>query len=157
MTTENVTQPRRRNWHLWAGVFLCLIAIPTYPLVFARFPITRDIPWANFLFFGTGLAFLFYGLKRAFRQPQRYRGKIGGSISALLSVAALILFCFLIFQTRQLPASAGAPRIGQKAPEFVLTDVTNKPVSLTSLLSTPLANPSALAKGVLLVFYRGYW
>jgi hypothetical protein len=157
MAPENVTERRRRNWHLWAGFFLCLIAIPTYPFVFARFPITRDIPWVNFLFFGTGLGLLFCGLKRAFGQPQRYRGKTAGSISALFSVSALSLFCFLIFQTRHLPASAGAPRIGQKAPEFVLTDINNQPVSLTSLLSTPLAHSSAPAKGVLLVFYRGYW
>src|ERR1700736_954617 len=75
MAPENVTEPRRRNWHLWAGLFLCLIAIPTYPFVFARFPITRDIPWVNFLFFGTGLALLFCGLKRAFGQPQRYHWK----------------------------------------------------------------------------------
>ncbi len=150
--------PRRWNWHLWAGFVLCLIALASYFFVFARFPVTRDVPWANFLLFGTGIAFLFVGVKHAFREPQQYRGKIAGPILSLLSLLAVGFFCFLIFyQTRQLPASAGAPRIGQRAPEFVLPDTNNQPVSLSSLLSTPLANSQASPKGVLLVFYRGYW
>jgi hypothetical protein len=148
--------PRRWNWYLWAGFVLCLIAFASYFFVFARFPVTRDIPWVNFLLFGTGVTFLFFGLKRAFGEPQQYRGKIAGPILSLLSLFAVGFFCFLIFyQTRQLPASAGAPRIGQKAPEFVLPDTNNKPVSLSDLLSTPLANSQAPPKGVLL--YRGYW
>ena len=57
---------RRWNWHLWAGFLLCLVAFASYFLVFARFPFTRDVPWVNFLLFGTGVAFLFVSLKRAF-------------------------------------------------------------------------------------------
>src|SRR6266478_60984 len=62
------------------------------------------------LLFGMGAAFLFFGLKRAYGEPQQYRGRIAGPILSLLSFFALSFFCFLIFyQTRQLPASAGAP------------------------------------------------
>jgi len=149
---------RRWNWHLWAGFVVCLVAFASYFFVFVRFPVARDVPWANFLLFGTGIAFLSFGLKRAFGQSQQYRGKVAGSILSLLSLISVGFFCFLIFyQTRQLPASAGAPRIGQRAPEFVLPDSDNNPVSLSSLLSTPLPNSQAPPKGVLLVFYRGYW
>ena len=149
---------RRWDWHLWAGFLFCLLGFASYPFVFAKFPITRDIPWANYLLFGTGVVLLFVGLKRAFQQSQQYRGKIAGSILGALSVLALGFFSFIVFHmTRQLPASAAAPRVGQQAPAFVLPDTSSNPVSLSSLLSAPLATSHAPPKGVLLVFYRGYW
>jgi hypothetical protein len=148
---------RRRNWHLWVGFVFCLVGFASLP-VLARFPATRDVPWVNFLLFGTGLAFLFVGLRRAFGQPQQYRGKIIGPILGAFSVLIVAFFCFVVFyQTRQLPASTGAPKVGEKAPEFVLLDTTNKPVSLSSLLSTPFVNTQMPPRGVVLVFYRGYW
>jgi hypothetical protein len=147
----------RRNWHLWVGFVLCVVGFASLP-VLARFPATRDVPWVNLLFLGTGLALLFVGLRRAFGQPQQYRGKITGTILGALSVLIVALFCFVVFyQTRQLPASTGAPKVGEKAPEFVLPDTNNQPVSLASLLSTPLVNSQTPPKGVVLVFYRGYW
>jgi len=148
---------RRRNWHLWVGFVFCLVGFASLP-VLARFPATRDVPWVNFLLSGTGLAFLFVGLRRAFGQPQQYRGKIIGPILGAFSVLIVAFFCFVVFyQTRQLPASTGAPKVGEKAPEFVLLDTTNKPVSLSSLLSTPFVNTQMPPRGVVLVFYRGYW
>jgi len=147
----------RWNWPPWAGFVLCLVGFASLP-VLARFPATRDVPWVNFLLFGSGLALLFVGLRRAFGQPHEYRGKIAGPILVALSILVVGLFCFLVFyQTRQLPASTGAPKVGEKAPEFVLTDSNNQPVSLASLLSTPFENSKRPPKGVVLVFYRGYW
>jgi hypothetical protein len=148
----------RQNWYLRGGFLLFPVSYASYFLVFAGFPVTRDIPWVNFLLFAIGFAFLFFGLKRAFAKPQLYHGKIAGPIASLVSIFVVAFFCFSIYhQTRQLPASASAPRIGQKAPEFVLPDTNNQPMSLSSLLSTPLATSQAPPKGVLLVFYRGYW
>jgi hypothetical protein len=127
-------------------------------LLFARFPSTRDVPWANFLLLGAGLVLLISGIRRAFGQSQQYRGKIVGPILGVIGLAAAGFFCFLIFYaSKQLPKSAGAPRIGQKAPEFVLRDTSNKEVSLASLMAMPLSSSQAAPKGVLLVFYRGYW
>jgi len=149
---------RRWNWHPWAGFLLCLLGFASYPFIFAKFPITRDVPWMNFLLFATGVVFLFVGLKRAYRQSQQYRGKIAGPILGTVSLVALFFFSFIVFHmTRELPASAAAPRVGQQAPEFVLADTNNNPVSLSSLLSAPLANSQVPPKGILLVFYRGYW
>ena len=148
---------RRWNWCLWAGFLLCLVGFASFPF-FAKFPLTRDIPWANFLLFGTGGAAFFIGLKRAYGQSHQYRGKITGPILGTLSLVALGFFCFIVFyMTRQLPASVGAPHVGQKAPEFVLPDTNNQPVSLASLRSTPLVGSVAPPRGVVLVFYRGYW
>jgi hypothetical protein len=149
---------RRWNWQLWAGFLLCLLGFASYPFVFAKFPITRDVPWANFLLFAGGGVLFFLGLRRAFGQQQHYRGKIAGPILGTLSLLAAGSFCFIVFyMTKQLPASTGAPRVGQKAPAFVLPDTNGNPVSLDSLLSRPLSNTQAPPKGVLLVFYRGYW
>ncbi len=148
---------RRWNWHLWVGFLVCLVGFASFPF-FARFPFTRDVPWANFLLFAVGGVVSFLGLKRAFGQPQQYRGKIAGPILGTLSLLALGFFCFIVFyMTKQLPVSSGAPRVGKKAPEFVLPDTNNQPVSLASLLSTPLMGTQMPSKGVVLVFYRGYW
>jgi peroxiredoxin len=66
------------------------------------------------------------------------------------------MFIFTSFiAARWLPASTGAPQVSQKAPEFTLKDTGNKAVSLTDLLSQPINNKPP--RGVLLVFYRGYW
>lgn len=149
---------RRSNGCIWSGFLLCLVGFGSYFFVFARFPVTRDIPWVNFVLFGTGVAFLLVGLKRAFGRPQQYRGKIAGPTLGLLSLFVMGFFAFQIFyKTRQLPASIEAPRVGQRAPDFVLSDMNDQPVSLSTLLSTPLANSQAQPKGVLLIFYRGYW
>jgi len=149
---------RRWNWHLWAGFLFCVAAFVSYLFVFARFPVTRDIPWVNFLLFAVGGALLVVGLQRAFGHPQQYRGKISGPILGALSLLALGFFCYIIFyMTKQLPPPSAALRVGQKAPEFVLPDTNNNPVALSSLLSSPMPGSQTPPIGVLLVFYRGYW
>lgn len=149
-------QTQRFNWHIWAGFLLSFIALVSYPFVFVNWPITRDFPWASLILFGVAAAFLFIGLQRAFSPGRRARSKIGASILATLSVLTMALFVFSFFiASRWLPASQGAPQVGQKAPDFTLTDTTGKQVSLADLLSTPINGKAP--KGVLLIFYRGYW
>jgi hypothetical protein len=150
------TTKRRPNAPLWLGFLIVLFAFLSYIPIFAKYPVTRDMPWANFLIFALGFIFLFLGLWRAFSQPTLYRGKIAGPILTTISVAAVGFFCLIIFSLgKHLPPSAQAPKVGQKAPDFVLADTTGKTVSLASLLSTSAtAQP---AKGVVLIFYRGYW
>jgi hypothetical protein len=153
-------EKRKPNWPLWAGFLTALIAFVSYFLFFFQFPITRDFPWANFLLFGLAAVLLAVGLRRAFALPSSYRGKVSGPILATLSAAVLGVFCYAIFiESRDLPAASGAPKVGQKAPQFSLTDTNGKPVSLAALLLGPLAQsgPGPAPKGVLLVFYRGYW
>src|SRR2546428_3279333 len=150
----------KRCWNLslWAGFLLVVAGVLSYIPIFALFPITRDFPWANLLLFLAGGVLLGRGLLRAFRQPELYRGKILGSILIALSVAVVSLFVFGVFyEFRQVPASAAAPRVGQKAPDFTLPDQNGKPVTLAELLSSPPGAGSARANGVLLIFYRGYW
>jgi hypothetical protein len=149
---------RRFNWPIWAGFLLSLIAFLSYFLVFVWFPLTRDFPWANLLLFALAALLLLVGIRRAFAPDRAHpgRSKIAGAILTTLSVA---IFGFFIFATlissRRLPASHSAPQIAQLAPEFTLADTSGKAVSLSDLLASPInGKPS---KGVLLVFYRGYW
>jgi hypothetical protein len=142
---------RSWNWWLWAGFGLVLAGLLTYIPFFAQFPPTRDVPWVNFLMFAAGGALLGVGLVRAFRRRDQYRGRVFGSVLSVLALAGIGLFLFVVFHfARQLPASAGAPHVGQRAPEFVLNDQDGKPVALADLIAPP-------AKGALLIFYRGYW
>jgi hypothetical protein len=140
---------RRWNWPIWAGFVVVVTGLFSY-VFFARFPITRDFPWANFLLFGIGIALLLVGLFRAFGRPQVYRGKIFGSIFAAIAALVVALFSYeFLYVLRQVPASAGAPHVGQKAPDFFLLDQNGRPVGLGDLLSN--------SRGVVLIFYRGFW
>lgn len=148
---------RRWNLSVWAGFVVVLSALFTYLPLFVRFPATRDFPWATLLIFGAGLALMARGLKRAYREPQLYRGKIAGSILMSLGVVLLAFFGLGTFYfARQLPPSRGAPQVGQKAPDFTLPDQEGNLVTLSKLLD-PGAAGADKVNGVLLIFYRGFW
>ena len=140
---------RKWNWAVWVGFVVAVGGLFSYEF-FAQFPITRDFPWANLLLFGIGAALLIFGLFRAFGRPQLYRGKIFGSILTAIASLLFAFFAYEIFYVlRQVPLSAGAPRVGEKAPDLILLDQNEKPVGLGDLLSG--------SRGVALIFYRGFW
>ncbi len=72
----------------------------------------------------------------------------------LFAVAMIFMGSTTAQAQSRLPESAGAPKVGEKAPEFTLPDTHGRPVSLAELLkpSEPGEKP-----WVLLIFYRGYW
>ena len=147
---------KKFNWPIWLGFLVSVAALVSYPFVFVNWAVTRDFPWANLLLFAMAAALLFIGVRRAFAAGRRRLAKVIAPILATLSVLALGLFIFAVFvASRWLPASQGAPQVGQKAPEFTLTDTSNKSESLAELLSQPIDGRAP--KGVLLIFYRGYW
>ena len=141
------------NWSLWIGFVFALAGLLSYTF-FIQFAFTRDFPWANFLLFGIGGILLVIGLMRAFGKPKLYRGKVFGTILTVLSVLVFALFSYIVFyELKQLPASAEAPRVGQKAPEFTLPDQNDKQVALADLILSPAGKPG----GAVLIFYRGFW
>jgi ABC-type multidrug transport system permease subunit len=141
---------------LWPGLLLAIIAFISYPTFFVRFPITRDVPWFNLLLLAISAVLTFIGLRRGFSSGSTRGKKIVASLAATLTVAVIFLFVagFMIYP-RQMPASHAAPQIGQRAPDFRLSDTNGQPVTLAELLAAPVAGKPP--QGVLLVFYRGYW
>ena len=149
---------RRINWPLWVGFLLTLAAFFTFFAVFVSFPVTRDFPWVNLVLFLIAGVLLFAGIRRGFAsdRPHPTRSKIVSSIVGFLSLLVFAFFVFTIFvASRWLPASPGAPQVGQKVPDFTLADTTGTQVSLNELLTSPVNGVPP--KGVLLIFYRGYW
>jgi hypothetical protein len=135
---------RRFNWPLWSGFALSVAAFVSYFLFFMRFPAMRDTPWATFLLFAIAIGLLILGLRRASGR------RILAWIVTVLGVGVAALFCVGVMMA-PLPKSEGATAVGAKAPDFVLLDTNRHPVALSQLLAVPGT------KGVMLVFYRGYW
>ena len=149
---------RRINWPLWAGFLLTLLAAFSYFAFFVKFPVTRDFPWANLLLFLVAAVLVVMGIRRGFARNRAHpkRSKVVTSIVTTLSVVVLAFFIFAIFiAARWLPASTGAPHVGQRVAEFTLSDANDRQVSLNQLMSEPIDGKAP--KGVLLVFYRGWW
>ena len=147
---------KKFNWQLWSGFVLTLFSFLSYPFLFIDYPVLRDFPWLNLILFALALVLLIFGLRRAFQPGRKSISKISAVAVTALGVLIIAFFVFIAFiEARRLPASTGAPQVGQKAPEFTVTDINNKPVALTELLTQPINNKPA--KGVLLIFYRGYW
>ena len=144
----------RRNSALWLGLLLIVLAIFSNTLYFFHLP-ARTLPWFNLTLPILALLFLLVGVLRAFRQPQVYRGRVWGTILAVLSLLICVGSVLFFMVARSVPRSAGAPQIGQRVPDFTLPDSTGQPVSLAQLFSA--APGAAPPKAVLLVFYRGYW
>jgi hypothetical protein len=153
---------RRRNGAPWVAFLFILLAIALNVWTFvAPLRWTQMLVWLSL---AAGLCALFYaalGASRAFRQPQVFGGKISSSIFSVLAILICGLMAFAWFSARSLPASAGAPHVGQKAPDFTLADTQGNKVSLSKLLggdSAAASNQNAVPnKAVLLIFYRGYW
>jgi hypothetical protein len=155
----NLAAKNRTGIGYWcAGTLIAVAAFISYPLLFSQFPITRDVPWVNFLLFGIALVLFVGGLQKASGSSITWRTWVGRAVLGVVSVVALWSLCFMVFyKSRQLPPSTGSPQVGQKAPEFELQDVNNQAVTLAELLSAPIPGTKTPPKGVLLVFYRGYW
>jgi cytochrome oxidase Cu insertion factor (SCO1/SenC/PrrC family) len=75
--------------------------------------------------------------------------------------AVILFFMTALPLPAQLPPSKGAPKAGQKAPDFTLPDSTGRPVTLSTLRAgAPTVDGSTAeirGQWVLLIFYRGYW
>lgn len=148
---------RRTNSALWYGLLATLFGIASQFFYFLRppRPISHVLPWINLLLPAIGLILLVIGLARAFKRSAGYSGRIWGSIVTVIALLLLIGNLVLFRHTRDVPNSADAPQIGQRLPEFTLSDSSGQPTSLSQLFAA--AGDGSKPKAVLLVFYRGYW
>jgi hypothetical protein len=157
---------KRWNWRLWAGFGLSIGALAVYLFLettvgWSDRASSRVLFWPALLLFVVAAVLLVAGLRRRSREPQLYRGKIAGPVLTTVSVLIFGLFGFTVYQVlRAFPDANNAPRVGQRAPEFSLLDANGKNFTLAQLLSTPITDSGGAArttKGVLVLFYRGYW
>jgi len=146
------------NWRIWAGFALCIAALVGYGFMVNE---TRAVFWPALLLFMVAAALLVSGLKRRSHEPELYRGKIAGPVLTAVCVLIFGLFGFVAYQvSRVFPDAKHSPQIGQRAPEFSLVDANGKSFTLAQLRSSPITDSGGVAratKGVLVVFYRGYW
>ena len=131
------------NGRLWTGLLLSVAAFISYFAFFYRFPVTRDIPWASIVLFAVAIWLLISGFRRATR-------KIAAGVVMVLGLAVAVAFALSVTVGSKVPTSPSAPQVGQKAPDFKLLDSTRREVSLSQLVASS-------PRGVLLIFYRGYW
>jgi vacuolar-type H+-ATPase subunit I/STV1 len=137
-----------------------LVAIGLNAAIFFVAQGTRALLWLSVLAGLVALVYGFIGIQRAFGRPQLFGGKVSSSIFGILALLVCGLMAFSWFGARAMPASAGAPHAGKKAPEFTLADTQGNEVSLSQLLGQANATGGSSAappKAVLLIFYRGYW
>jgi len=156
---------RRRNFAPWWGLLFAIGAISCNAAFFVSPPFQGALPWLSLLFGFLSLVYLVIGLKRAFGQPQFYRGKVLSVVLTVVSILPVALTAFVFVHARKLPDSTAAPQVGQRVPDFTLSDTSGKPVSLDQLFAASSGSFSVSSSGtqspapkaVLLIFYRGYW
>ena len=144
------------NWRPWVGFLLAFVAPLFY---FSLFDRVRGAFWISIAAFVIAIQLLADGLQRAYRHAEVYRGKVAGPILAVLSLFFIGAFAFgMLMMGKAYSKAPNAPRVGDKVPEVTLTDTSGRKVTMAQLLSTPIAGGTAKQpRGVLLVFYRGYW
>ena len=145
----------RRNVPLWWGFALALASVLSNSVLFLSPPGQAVLPWISIALAVLALVFLVRGLEQVFRTSRGPASKFGSWVLALACLFLVGLSALASFKSRNMPAAAEAPQIGQTAPEFMLTDTHNRPVSLAQLFSSAENDPPP--KAVLLIFYRGYW
>jgi hypothetical protein len=142
----------------WVGFLLALGALLCNAVLLLNPPAQRAVPWLSLLLACAALLFVARSLWRAFSSTGGRRTRIVSSILAVISLPLAILSVVLFFHSRAVPASVGAPRVGQKAPDFTLPDTSGQPVALSQLFTAATNQSQGVApRAVLLIFYRGYW
>ena len=148
-------QTKAWNWRLWVGFALVLVAPFGY---FSLFEKTRAALPISVALIAMAIALLIGGLRRAFTASESYRGKIAGPILATLALAVVGAFGWATHAMHNAYAAApNAPRVGDRAPDFALIDGSGRKVTMAELLAAPLPSGETKTRGVMLVFYRGYW
>ena len=123
------------------NVAIAIGAIAAYALLL-RVPIVRNHPEGYVVAFAVATALSVVAVVRA--RFRRWPAWIALAISSLLLVAG----GWFNFVGARVPDTPTALRVGERPPDFTLTDVSGQPVSLADYRGK---------KPVVIVFYRGYW
>jgi hypothetical protein len=148
---------KRPNHAAWIALLLGIGSLSVNFVFFANPPLQAALPWLGLLLGIAAVVGLVISLRRAFTQSQIYRGRWFSILLALLTLPPTGASLFVFVHARALPNSSAAPQVGQRVPDFTLSDTNGASVSLDNLLSSFGDSSSAAPKAVLLIFYRGYW
>ncbi|MFP6663296.1 MAG: hypothetical protein VCC00_03730 [Deltaproteobacteria bacterium] len=130
---------------VWLGPLVAVIGLVTYFTIFYRWPLTRDLPWLNFLVIAAGIALAFSGMRASPGTGWR-AGVARLAVGVSLLPAALLAWYSFVFSA-QMPATDLAAGPGTELPALILLDDKGDAFHLGM----------AGEKRALIVFYRGFW
>lgn len=135
------------NHWLLTGPLVALFGFISYYALFAKWPITRDLPWVNLPLVWGGAALTLWGVKRAVARggALRLAGAALGTLLALASAGVLTWYVFSL--SYQMPAVTAKSDAGATLPALTLTAHDGTAVSLAEASQGTLV----------LAFYRGAW
>jgi hypothetical protein len=130
------------------GPLIVFAGAVSYFVVFAYFPVLRDVPWLNLSLVLVGVVVCVVGLWRAFAESPSGWGRLFAVCGLLVSLSIAGLFVFYVFAlSYRLPEPSEETARLDLAPDFTLTDQHGRPVTLSDYRGG----------NVVLVFYRGHW
>jgi hypothetical protein len=136
----------RTNHALWGGPLLAVAGLVSYFALFARWPVTRDVPWLNLPMVWGGALIALAGAVTAFK---RGGWRIGagalGSLLALGCAALLTFYCFVL--SAQMPDAGEGSAEGAQFPTLVLAAHDGTEVDLGEISGGKL----------MVVVFRGAW
>jgi hypothetical protein len=147
----------RRNFAPWWPLIFAILSVACNFALFVGSPQQAALPWLSIFFAVVALLYLGIGLIKALGQRKLYRVGVLGVVLSVLVLMIVGLTGFISIRTRELPSAASAPQVGQRVPDFTLSDTSGRPVSLKQLFESSSQSQAAAPKAVLLIFYRGYW
>jgi hypothetical protein len=128
-------------WLVSLSIVIALGAPLAYALLL-RVPLVRNHPEGYVVAFAVAVALGALAVVRA--RKRRWPAWSALALTSLLLIGG----AWFNFVGARVPATAPALRVGERAPDFTLTDGSGRSVTLADYRGQ---------KPVVLVFYRGYW
>src|SRR5947209_379901 len=124
---SNINEPgiatnRQPNRSPWWGLLLAIAALAINGLFFLKTPGIHALPWISLFLAALALVFVIYGVRLAYGHGTLYRGKISSVVIGVLAVAVCAVAALAFVKSKGLPDAAGAPQVGERAPDFSLPD-----------------------------------
>jgi hypothetical protein len=123
------------------AVVIALGAITAYASLL-RVPLVRNHPEGYVMAFAAATALAALAVMRA--RGRRWPAWLALSLCGLLLIGG----AWFEFVVARLPVAPSVLRVGERPPDFRLTDASGRPLTLSEYRGQ---------KPVVLVFYRGYW
>ena len=136
----------QRNHATWIALLLAIVGLLSYFTFVYQWPITRDVPWVNYLILLLAVALAVLGVRRAWPHGGFRRTlSLVGAVFTFALAALLPLYALVI--SAQMPDTELGLGIGAEIPGVSLTNQNGREIQLAELASEPLV----------VVFYRGHW